>query len=110
MKNKKMIAFVLSVFALFFFTACGNDETAMDDGTLTVGMELQYPPFETTNAEGEPEGISVDMAKDLASYLGTSPETISRKFKELEEEGLVIPLGTNKLKIPSIEELLFLGE
>lgn len=45
--------------------------------------------------------------KDLASYLGTSPETISRKFKELEEEGLIISLEKNKVKIPSVEELLF---
>lgn len=27
--------------------------------------------------------------KDLATYLGTTPETISRKFKVLERQGLI---------------------
>ena len=27
--------------------------------------------------------------KDLASYLGTTPETISRKMSDLEEEGYI---------------------
>ncbi len=48
--------------------------------------------------------------KDLASYLGTTPETVSRKFKELEDQGLVQPLAKNKIHIPSIEELLFAVE
>lgn len=47
------------------------------------------------------------VRKDLASYLGTTPETLSRKFKELEKEGLIYPLEKNKINIPSIEELLF---
>lgn len=45
--------------------------------------------------------------KDLASYLGTTPETISRRFKELEQEGLINQLPKNKIHIPSVEELLF---
>ncbi|MDN6161441.1 MAG: Crp/Fnr family transcriptional regulator [Atopostipes sp.] len=45
--------------------------------------------------------------KDLASYLGTTPETISRRFKELENEGLIQQLPKNTIHIPSVEELLF---
>lgn len=45
--------------------------------------------------------------KDIASYLGTTPETLSRKFKELEEEDLINQLPKNKIHIPSVEELLF---
>ena len=45
--------------------------------------------------------------KDLASYLGTTPETISRRFKELEAEGLIKQLPKNKIHIPSVEELQF---
>lgn len=38
--------------------------------------------------------ITLPMAKkDIASYLGTTPETISRKFAELEEEGLIQQLA-----------------
>lgn len=45
--------------------------------------------------------------KDLASYLGTTPETISRRFKELEDENLIKQLPKNKIYIQSVEELLF---
>lgn len=45
--------------------------------------------------------------KDLASYLGTTPETISRRFKELEADGLIKQMPKNKIHIPSVEELLF---
>ena len=45
--------------------------------------------------------------KDLASYLGTTPETLSRKFKELENNGLIQQLPKNEINIPSMEEMLF---
>lgn len=45
--------------------------------------------------------------KDIASYLGTTPETLSRKFKELEEKGLIEQRPKNKIHIFSVEELLF---
>lgn len=48
--------------------------------------------------------------KDLASYLGTTPETISRKFKEFENEELLKQLPKNKVHIYSLEELLFAVE
>lgn len=52
--------------------------------------------------------VELPMArKDIASYLGTTPETLSRKFKELENNGLVEQLPKNKIHIYSMEELLF---
>ena len=48
--------------------------------------------------------------KDLSSYLGTTPETLSRRFKELEKNGVIKPLTKNKIHIPSVEELLFSTE
>src|SRR5699024_3560269 len=42
--------------------------------------------------------------KDLASYLGTTPETVSRRFKELENKGLIKQLPKNTIHIISIEE------
>lgn len=54
--------------------------------------------------------LKLPMArKDIASYLGTTPETLSRKFKELEEEDLINQLPKNKIYIPSVEELLFMA-
>lgn len=48
--------------------------------------------------------------KDLASYLGTTPETLSRRFKELEDDHLIEQLPKNTIHISSMEELLFAAE
>ncbi|GAB4179628.1 MAG: transporter substrate-binding domain-containing protein [Terrimicrobiaceae bacterium] len=36
---------------------------------LVVGMDLSYPPFETISTDGQPVGVSVDLANALAEYL-----------------------------------------
>lgn len=36
---------------------------------LRVGMDLSYPPFETIGAEGQPSGISVELARSFAASL-----------------------------------------
>lgn len=60
------------------------------------------------DADEDEVTIKLPMArKDIASYLGTTPETLSRKFKELEENGLIEQLPKNTVHIPSVEELLF---
>jgi polar amino acid transport system substrate-binding protein len=37
---------------------------------LRVGMELSYPPFEMTDAQGRPAGVSVRLAEALGRHLG----------------------------------------
>lgn len=55
--------------------------------------------------------ITLPMAKkDIASYLGTTPESISRKFTELENEGLIQQLPGKKIKIHDLDDLLLYGE
>ncbi|MBM6614461.1 Crp/Fnr family transcriptional regulator [Desemzia sp. RIT804] len=44
--------------------------------------------------------------KDLASYLGTTPETISRKLSELEEEKLIKQKPQKKIQILDLDRLL----
>lgn len=39
-------------------------------GKLTIGSDLDYPPFEILNADGEPEGFDVDLAKAVCEELG----------------------------------------
>jgi polar amino acid transport system substrate-binding protein len=40
------------------------------DRPLVVGMELSYPPFEMKDEKGNPAGVSVDLARELARFLG----------------------------------------
>lgn len=37
---------------------------------LRVGMELAYPPFEMTDPQGKPAGVSVRLAEALGAHLG----------------------------------------
>ena len=49
MKNKQIILLILLVSLALGASGCAKDESE-----LVVGMELAYPPFETTDPEGNP--------------------------------------------------------
>ncbi|MGA1129324.1 MAG: transporter substrate-binding domain-containing protein, partial [Chthoniobacterales bacterium] len=42
---------------------------------LRVGMELSYPPFESIGPDGQPQGVSVELARALAQDLGRPLES-----------------------------------
>lgn len=88
---KKMTLFVgfMLIFALLL-SACGSG--AKDE--LVVGMELAYPPFETTDESGNPAGISVDMAYALGEYLGRPVRIENMAFS-----GLIPALTTGKIDL-----------
>lgn len=44
--------------------------------------------------------------KDLASYLGTTPETLSRRFSQFEEKGYIKQKGQRKIEILDLDGLL----
>jgi len=51
--------------------------------------------------------INLPMSKkDLASYLGTTPETISRKLHDFEVSGYIKQLGGRKIEITDADGLL----
>lgn len=53
-------------------TAQTSDQPSDADApkTLKVAMELAYPPFETKDSAGNPEGIAVDLIEDFAKEYG----------------------------------------
>jgi CRP/FNR family transcriptional regulator, anaerobic regulatory protein len=53
--------------------------------------------------------ITLPMSKkDLASYLGTTPETISRKLTDFESAGLIKQKPRRNIEILNLDELLLL--
>jgi len=46
--------------------------------------------------------------KDLASYLGTTPETISRKLAELEDAGYIAQKTSRKIVVLDLDGLLLI--
>ncbi len=77
----KAAAAVAAVMGGSALTACASTDEA--DGssaagsaaqeataTLTVAMELAYPPFETKDDDGNPAGLSVDLMYDFGEAYG----------------------------------------
>lgn len=87
--SKKLIVVLILIIGLI--TGCSSKA---DDDTLVVGMELQYPPFETSNAQGDPEGISVDLAYALGEYLGKEVE-----IQNIAWSGLIPAIQSNKVDV-----------
>jgi polar amino acid transport system substrate-binding protein len=50
--------------------ALGGASVAVAADPLRVGMELSYPPFEMTDPQGRPAGVSVKLAEALGRHLG----------------------------------------
>ncbi|MFP4177342.1 MAG: transporter substrate-binding domain-containing protein [Acholeplasmataceae bacterium] len=74
--KKIMLLFILS------FTALGL-AACEDDDTLRVAMDLTYPPFETVDANNNPEGISVDIANAFGEHLGRDVEIVNTDFQAI---------------------------
>ena len=95
-RNRFLIALIamLAVFALFG-AACGDDEpttpagdeeeadapefTTLEDGVLTVGSDIPYPPFEFRRG-GELIGLDIDLVNEIASRLGLETNIIDTGF------------------------------
>jgi polar amino acid transport system substrate-binding protein len=59
---------------------------------LRVGMELSYPPFEMTDPQGRPTGVSVRLAEALGRHLGR--EVV---IENIAFDGLITALKAGKI-------------
>ncbi|HHW30607.1 MAG TPA: Crp/Fnr family transcriptional regulator [Clostridiaceae bacterium] len=59
-----------------------------------------------TSSEGPMEFVLPMSRKDLASYLGTTPETISRKLAEFEDAGYIKQKKGRKIEILDLDGML----
>ena len=106
---KKIFALAMSVMMLLSFAACAakpaEDAPAaaaaasvdmsgvklMQDGVLTVGMEIGYPPFEDFAEDGTtPIGYDVDFAKALGEKLGVTVNFVNTAW-----DGIFQGIGVN---------------
>ena len=77
--------------ALMFLLGCSKGR---DTQILVVGMELSYPPFEMTDENNQPTGISVEMAQALANRLGKT-----LRIENIPFAGLIPALKTSKIDL-----------
>src|SRR5580765_102284 len=80
----------LSVALLLSVAGCSNSPAKK----LIVGMELSYPPFEMTDTQNHPAGVSPDLARALARQTGEELE-----IQNLPFDGLIPALKTGKIHL-----------
>jgi polar amino acid transport system substrate-binding protein len=62
-------------------TTATGDFTTINDGTLLIGTDAPYPPFEIgTPNDSDFSGYDVDLGKDIAERLGLTPEFQDTSF------------------------------
>lgn len=78
---------------ILFLTSCHRSHKPQQQ-TLRVGMDLSYPPFEMINERGEPDGISVEMARALSQFLHRPLQ-----IENISYAGLLPSLKTGKIDL-----------
>lgn len=107
-KFKKLAAFALaSVMTMSIFTACGSNDSkettkgnesvqtadvkVLNNGVLTVGAEIGYPPFESFAEDGTtPVGFDIDIIAEVSRRLGMDYNFINTSF-----DGIFAGIGVN---------------
>ena len=88
---KKILVLILAAAMLICFAACGSDTDTseydlLNEGVLTIGSEIGYPPFEQFADDGvTPIGFDVDMANAIGERLGLEVNFINTKFDTIAE-------------------------
>ena len=87
---------LILLLTVFLGVACqrSNPGSQSSSGPLRVGMEMKYPPFEMRDAQGQPAGVSVDLARALGKALGREVE-----FSDLPFNGLIPALKTGQIDL-----------
>jgi polar amino acid transport system substrate-binding protein len=95
---KKLALLLVVMFAAMTISTgtalSGALEEIQKRGTLRVGMEPGYMPFELTNQKGEIIGFDVDMAKRMAKAMDVKLELVSTAW-----DGIIPALLTKKFDI-----------
>jgi len=89
---KKIIAFVLTaVLCMSVLTACGGQSSTLEENTLIVGTNAEFPPFEYIGDNGEPGGFDIALIKAIGQKLG-----MEVRIENMEFVSLVAAIG-NKI-------------
>ena len=91
---KRLKKYFISIFSILLFVVSCTSSPSNKAKKLKVGMELQFPPFETIDTNGKPYGLSVELAEYLANKLGMELEIVNTAYS-----GLIPALQSEKIDI-----------
>jgi len=117
---KRIITLIAAMTAMVFLFACGQQpaseakvvkedinvrleiqkastlERIVQRGTLRVGLEAGYMPFEMTDKKGNIVGFDVDMCTEMAKSMGVKLELVNTAW-----DGIIPALLSNKFDVIS---------
>lgn len=97
---KRLIGWLLSVVMVVSFagTAAAEDtlQEIMKRGTLLVGLEAGYMPFEMRSKKGDIVGFDVDITAEMAKAMG-----VKVKYVNTNWDGIIPALMTKKFDLIS---------
>ena len=64
-------------------------ERIQSTGTLRVGVDASYPPFEDVTAEGELVGFDIDLANEIGRRMGLEVQFVNMGYDGLFDAALV---------------------
>jgi polar amino acid transport system substrate-binding protein len=88
----RFIFVFIALVSLLALASCKPGDSAASP--LRVGMDLSYPPFETIGPDGEPAGVSVELAQALGEFLGRPV-----RIENIPFVGLIPSLQTGKIDL-----------
>ena len=91
---KKLLILLLISCTTLGYSYAGMIDEAVKKGTLKVGMNPAYLPFEMTNKKGDIIGFEVDILKTMAKAMGVKLEIVS-----ISHDGLIPSLLTGKFDL-----------
>ncbi len=81
-----VVLLILLLLGFWFFLSPRDDGSLAEirrRGTLRVGLDASFPPFETIDANGQIVGLDVDIAGAVAADLGVKVELVNIGFDGL---------------------------
>lgn len=94
-RDVTMIRTLILSFMLFCGLAqAGTVDDILKRGTLRVGFDAGYQPFEMTNKQGQYIGFDVDLAKMVAKEMGVKVEFVNTAW-----DGIIPALLTDKFDV-----------
>lgn len=84
---------LMALLAITLLAGCGSSTKTLQSGTLSMGSEMPYPPFESMEGT-KPVGFDVDLAQAIAKKMGLKLGVISAEW-----DGIITGLEDGKYDI-----------
>ncbi len=90
--KKKLFAIVVAAMMVFSLCACGSTDDSTDIGTVVIGIDGGYAPFQYTNDDDTFDGFEIAMVNEISERTGIEVE-----YKACAWDGIFGQLDSEKI-------------